>query len=95
VLGFKNGKEIVDFFSSSNHPKIDVILMDIKMPVMDGYEAARLIKDKHPEIPIIAQTAYALVEDIEKIKKASFDAYLVKPIKPGHLVEKIMALIFP
>ncbi len=94
VHSFRNGKEIVDFITGNDNPGIDVILMDIKMPVMDGYEATRIIKEFKPDIPIIAQTAYALVEDIEKIKMASFDDYLIKPIKPGQLVEKIITLIF-
>src|SRR6056297_2897829 len=58
ILRAKNGKEAVQIIGEQN--RVDVILMDINMPVMDGYEATRTIKATHPDIPIIAQTAYTL-----------------------------------
>ncbi len=69
--------------------------MDLKMPVMDGYTATRLIREIDPAIPVIAQTAYAMVEDIIRIKSAPFADYIVKPIKPGLLVEKIHRILTP
>jgi two-component system cell cycle response regulator DivK len=63
-----------------NGGKIDLILMDLNMPVMDGYEAMRIIKSRHPEIPIIAQTAYTLTEDRVKCLRAGFNDYIAKPI---------------
>lgn len=82
-----NGKEAVEI--CKNNEKIDLILMDIKMPVMDGYEAINLIKKEKNDIPVIAQTAYALKKDVNKIMKSGFDDYLPKPIKQKKLIETI------
>ena len=60
--------------------QFDLVLTDVNMPVMDGYEAMRIIKAQHPEIPIIAQTAYTLSEDRNKCMKAGFNDYISKPI---------------
>jgi CheY-like chemotaxis protein len=82
-----NGKEAVDF--CNNSPLPDLILMDIKMPVMDGYEAAAIIKEKWPAIKIIAQTAYAFERDREKVLEAGCDDYLPKPIQKSDLMRMI------
>lgn len=95
IISFKNGKEIVGFFQDSSHQKVDLILMDIKMPGMDGYTATRHIRKIEPNIPIIAQTAYAMVEDVNKIKSSPFDDYISKPIRPGILIEKVGKLLYP
>jgi len=79
VIRAKNGKEAVDIITD-HQGEIDLILMDINMPVMDGYEAMRIIKSRHPEIPIIAQTAYTLNNDRHKCLKAGFNDYIAKPI---------------
>jgi len=79
VLRAKNGKEAVDIIAEYNGD-IDLILMDINMPVMDGYEAMRIIKSRHPDLPIIAQTAYTLNNDRRKCLKAGFNDYIAKPI---------------
>ena len=63
--------------------------MDIKMPEMDGYEAVKQIRMFNKTIPIIAQTAYALSNDIEKIMKSGFDDYITKPIDKNLLFESI------
>ncbi len=82
ILHAKNGKEAIDYVKAGN--KIDLILMDIKMPVMDGYSAAIVLKDLYPKIPIIAESAYAL--DHERAKYGNiFDDYLVKPINKAIL----------
>ena len=73
----KNGKEAVEMFQIG---KYELILMDIQMPVMDGYEATRIIREIDKEIPIIALTANAMVEEIEKTKKAGMNEHLIKPI---------------
>ncbi|MBS4069130.1 MAG: response regulator [Sulfurimonas sp.] len=73
----KNGKEAVEMFQIG---KYEIILMDIQMPVMDGYEATRIIREIDKEIPIIALTANAMVEEIEKTKKAGMNEHLIKPI---------------
>jgi two-component system cell cycle response regulator DivK len=84
ILRAKNGKEAVDIIST-HHGEIDLILMDLNMPVMDGYEAMRIIKSRHPHIPIIAQTAYTLTEDRHKCMKAGFNDYIAKPINRAAL----------
>jgi len=68
---------------------IDLVLMDIKMPEMNGYEATHEIKKIRPQLPIIAQTAYALAGEKEKILSAGCDDYLSKPIMGKILLEKI------
>jgi len=72
-----------------NHPEINMVLMDLKMPEMDGFEATRQIKLLRPELPVIAQTAYSFTEEKEKAKQAGCDDYLSKPIKKMTLLEKI------
>jgi CheY-like chemotaxis protein len=79
IIRAKNGKEAVDLIRDF-HGDIDLVLMDLNMPVMDGYEAMKIIKAQHPEIPIIAQTAYTLSEDRNKCLKAGFNDYISKPI---------------
>lgn len=80
-----NGKEAVDLFEKNND--FDLVLMDMKMPVMDGYEATEKIKKINPGIVVIAQTAYALAGDKEKAIAAGCDDYLPKPFNGKHLVE--------
>lgn len=86
LLHAKDGKEVVEIAEKDN--EISLILMDIKMPKMDGYTAAKLIKEQNPEVPIIAQTAYALDHEVEKYSKV-FDDYLTKPLKREALLEKV------
>lgn len=86
-LEAKNGKEAVDICASK--PEVKLVLMDIKMPIMNGYEATAQIKKLWPELPIIAQTAYALSGDEERAKEAGCDDYITKPIKREVLLEKI------
>ncbi len=68
---------------------IDLVLMDIRMPVMDGYEAAHRIKEKFPNLPIVALTASVLREDHERIEAGGFNGYLPKPILKLRLFEMI------
>lgn len=79
VIRAKNGKEAVDIISKYKGG-IDLILMDLNMPVMDGYEAMRIIKSQHPSIPIIAQTAYTMNNDRHRCLEAGFNDYIAKPI---------------
>jgi CheY-like chemotaxis protein len=85
VLWAKDGQEAVDLCEID--PSINLVLMDIKMPLLDGYEATKLIKNKRPELPIIAQTAYAMISDKLEADKAGCDGYLSKPIKINLLTE--------
>jgi len=91
LLSASNGKEAIDMFN--NNPDIDLILMDIKMPEMDGQTAMMEIKRKKPELPIIAQTAYALDDEKEEFMKSGFDDYITKPIKKPDLITKIAKFI--
>ncbi len=82
-----NGMEAVEV--CRNNQQIDFILMDLKMPVMDGMEATRLIKLMNPEIPIIAVTAYAMSGDETKALDGGCDWYLSKPLRKEVLLEKL------
>lgn len=78
ILHAMNGEKAVELFESN---QVDLVLMDIKMPVMDGYEALAKIKELNASVPVIAVTAYALAEEREKGLKMGFDDYLAKPLK--------------
>ena len=71
------------------HPEIDLVLMDIKLPVLDGMEATRQIKKIRPELPIVMQSAYALNNERARALEAGCDEYLSKPIQIELLLEKI------
>jgi len=86
----KNGKMAVDLAKKNNY---DIILMDIKMPIMDGYEATNIIKKTDPKIPIIAQTAYAIPEEQKSDYETDCDFYLSKPIDPQILIKTIKKFI--
>jgi PAS domain S-box-containing protein len=85
VLWAKNGREAVDICETD--PSVDLVLMDVKMPILNGYEATRLIKKKRPDLPVIAQTAYAMITDKLEADKAGCDGYLSKPIRINQLTE--------
>ncbi|MDP2335084.1 MAG: response regulator [Bacteroidota bacterium] len=68
---------------------IDLILMDLQMPEMNGYEATQILKKKYPNLPIIAQTAFAMSEDREKALDYGCDDYLAKPIKSKDLLSVV------
>ncbi len=85
VLHAKTGIEAIEF--CRNRPDIDLVLMDIKMPDMDGYEATRQIRQFSPNVIIIAQTAYALAGDHERALLAGCNSYISKPVKRVQLLE--------
>lgn len=87
ITWVKSGEEALDYINRGIH--FDLILMDVQLSGMDGYQTTRMIKAIHPEIPIIAQTAYAMLGEKEKSQKAGCDGYLSKPIKPSVLLETI------
>ena len=88
ILWAKNGQEALDIVKNTTE-NIDLILMDIQMPIMDGYETTRRIKKIKKEIPIIAQTAYALPQDSFKCIDAGCDDYISKPIALDQFLLKI------
>lgn len=79
----QDGKEAVDYFVDKRGRECDVILMDIQMPVMDGYQAARIIRASDcanaQDIPIIAMTADAFQEDVAAALEAGMNAHIAKP----------------
>jgi PAS domain S-box-containing protein len=83
ILKASNGREAIEMHLK--HPEIDIILMDIRMPEMNGLEAARHIMEVDPKALIIAQTAYALPEDKDQYLKSGMRAVLTKPIDPVEL----------
>ena len=87
ILHAKNGKEVVKIHKEN--PDIDIILMDIKMPEMNGYEATRRIREFDNEIPIIAQTAFARSSDRKKALDVGCDDFISKPILKNKLFEMI------
>ena len=92
-----NGQEAVEIFEKSGSGEFDVILMDIMMPVMNGYEAAKRIRSLDREdaqvIPIIAMTANAFVEDRMKAKEAGMNEHIGKPVDGKLLVKIIHELV--
>jgi signal transduction histidine kinase len=91
ILHAKSGKQAIELVEAN--PEINIILMDIKLPEMDGYEATRRIKQINSEIPVIAQTAYAMADDQQKIIQAGCNDYISKPINRRKLLHTIEGLI--
>lgn len=87
VLRAENGQEAIDICRENR--SIDLVFMDIKMPVLDGYGALKEIKSFWPSLPIIAQTAYSSPEDIERLVSAGFDGYATKPLNKDKVYELI------
>lgn len=90
IIWAKDGIEAINL-CKEHEP--DLILMDIKMPNMDGLEATREIKKTHPEIPIIAQTAFAMENDERLSLEAGCNSYLSKPIKANKLIETLSTFL--
>lgn len=91
IVWAKNGREAIDkTFDGSN---IDIVLMDIQMPLIDGYEATAEIRKTKPSLPIIAQTAYALPHDNIKCFEVGCNDYISKPINANLLKQKIDTLL--
>ena len=85
VLRARNGKEVLD--KLDDHSNVDLVLMDINMPELNGYETTRLIKKMYPGMPVIAQTAFAMSEDRGKSIEAGCDEYIAKPIQARKLID--------
>ena len=92
VFSAYNGKEALKII---NREDIQLVLMDIMMPVMDGLEASKKIRElpegKGKDIPIIAMTANAFVEDKEKTKEAGMNAHLTKPVNREEIIRVLAA----
>ena len=85
-----NGKEAVALFSDS---RPDLVLMDSNMPVMDGYEALRGVREIAPDVPVIALTAYAFETDRQRMFQAGFNECLAIPLRADELRTRITALL--
>ncbi|MCZ6794810.1 MAG: response regulator, partial [Planctomycetota bacterium] len=85
-----NGAEALEKYSEK---KFDLIVMDIEMPVMDGYQALRALQSQGLEVPVLALTAHAMKGDREKCIKAGFTTYLPKPVTREQLIETVAALL--
>ncbi|WKN32556.1 PAS domain S-box protein [Porifericola rhodea] len=83
-----NGQEAVDMVTSAD--VYDLVLMDLQMPVMDGYNATLAIREKYPDLPIIALTASAMLEIQEKVYKVGMNDFVTKPFNPKELYQKIV-----
>lgn len=92
ILRANNGVEAVEIAKAESD--IHLILMDIQMPMMDGYEAMQTIKKLKPELPIIAQTAFALLEEQQRCIDLGFNDYIAKPIDTTELFRKIEMQLF-
>ena len=87
ALNAGDGQQAFDM--TMENPDIDIILLDIQLPVMDGYETAKRIREFRKDIIIIAQTAYGLMDEKDKIMESGFDDFLIKPIISQLLIEKL------
>ncbi len=87
IIEAVNGKNALEL--AQNHPEIQLVLMDIKMPVMDGNEAMKEIKKLRPSLPVIALSAFAMETDKANALALGFDAYLTKPLDRKLLFELI------
>ena len=91
ILWARNGQEAVDAMKA--HPEIDLVLMDIKMPVMNGYDATAKIREFNKDVIIIAQTAYALTGEKEKTIAAGCNYYITKPIEINVLLNTLKGFL--
>jgi hypothetical protein len=87
----KNGREAVDLFRENE--QIDLVLMDLNMPEMDGFEATKMIKKIRPQVPVIVQSAYILSGEENRSFEAGGDEFLAKPIRLSMLVDTIMRFL--
>lgn len=91
VLWAKDGQEAIDL--CAKYDSIDIVLMDIRMPNVDGYQATVEIKKMRPNLPVIAQTAYALNSDYHKVFDSGCDDYITKPILGASLLDKMASFL--
>lgn len=78
IIHASNGKIAVD--KVKENPDIDLILMDIRMPVLNGYEATKQIRELNPHVPIIAQTAFAAIPEHQEMLEFGFTEFIAKPL---------------
>lgn len=91
LIRASNGADAIELCNL--HPEINLVLMDLKLPLVDGFVATRMIKHNHPNIPVLAQTSYTFDEDKTKAMNAGCDEYISKPLNKKELLKKIEALL--
>ena len=94
ILTAQSGEKAIELFQSY-HSVIDLVLIDIKLPGMDGYETTAKFKEINPQVPVIAQTAYAMQEDRYEALSKGCDDYISKPIQKNILFEKLNNYLYP
>ena len=87
LLWVRKGEEAIELILSGR--PVDLVLMDIQLEGIDGYSVTRKIKKLRPQLPVIAQTAFAMKGEKEKSQAAGCDEYLSKPIRPSELLKAI------
>jgi CheY-like chemotaxis protein len=88
IFHAQNGNETIE--CCKNNPDIDLVFMDIKLPLLNGYEATQNIKEIRPAVPVIAQTAYATKKEEVKAFKAGCDGFISKPILQEELISVLI-----
>jgi two-component system, cell cycle response regulator DivK len=91
LLNAVDGREAVETIRQD--PDVDLVLMDIQLPLMDGFDAARAIHALRKDLPIIAQTAYGMSADKERIINSGFSDYVIKPLMAADIIKKIESLL--
>lgn len=91
IIVAETGRDAIREFDA--HPEIDLILMDIRLPDFTGLELTRMFKSKRSKVPIIAQTAHAMIAERQKCLESGCDAYLTKPIRRDLLLQNIDRLL--
>jgi CheY-like chemotaxis protein len=91
LIFVNSGEEAIKEFKAND--QIDLVLMDIRLPGVDGYETTRMLKAMNPAIPVLAQTAYAMQGDRKKSLDAGCDEYIAKPLRSSELLNIIYRLI--
>lgn len=92
IIWARDGEEAITLMERHQH-EIDLVLMDIRLPIINGYDATRAIKKIKPAVPVIAQTAYALDVEIQIAIEAGCNAYITKPIERQQLLETILEFL--
>ncbi|NOY36643.1 MAG: PAS domain S-box protein [Chlorobi bacterium] len=87
IIRAGNGAEAVDFCRKGKLP--DLIILDLRMPVMDGFSALTAIRELYPEVPAIAMTAFSMSNEKQKCLENGFNSYLAKPVRPVQLLNEI------
>jgi len=93
IVWLKDGQEVVDYVKERK--AVDAILMDVRMPIMNGIDATKVIKHLNSSIPIIMQTACVVGTDYDEVISSGCDDYIFKPIIADKLIEKIHTQIKP